>query len=193
MTHPVNLDEKNFYAVFPQRVNALIHDQQLLRVWRKFGPEVFRRSAVLEGLAEFIAASGFSGRRCVEIGTCNGLTAIVLARHFDEVVTIDIAPNDVKREIAAFLKVRNITFVDVKDNAEKAAVIGGLAFDGAVCDGDHVRDTQTDFALVSRCGNVLLHEHWEAQPTVVDLVRGLRARSWKVTASGKWALVDGGR
>jgi hypothetical protein len=187
MTHPLNLDEKAFYAVFPQRVNALLNDAQLLRVWKKFGPEVFRRSAVLEGLADFVKTTGFAGKRCVEIGTCNGLTAIVLARHFDEVVTIDIAPNDVKREIAEFLKVRNITFVDVADNVEKASVIRGLEFDGGVCDGDHARDTETDFALVERSGQVLLHEHWPPQPPVMQLVDRLSLTGAVVTA-GKWAL-----
>lgn len=193
MPHPLNLDEKAFYAVFPERANALINDSQLLRVWKKFGPEVFRRSAVLEGLDAFVKAQGFGGKTVCEIGTCNGLTAIVLARYFGEVVTIDIAPNDVKREIAAFLKVKNIQFIDVNDNAEKAAVIKGLDFDGAFCDGDHARDTDTDFAMVARCGRVLMHEHWEPQPAVMELVRRLKARGGsRVVTSGKWAYWDGG-
>lgn len=179
--------EKWFWANFFPRFDALLHDPQLMRVYRKFGPEVFRRSAALEGLDAFVKANGFGGKRCIEIGTCHGLTAIVLARYFDEVVTIDIEPFPLKHEIAAFLRVKNIRFVDVKDNAEKAEVIRALEFDAAFCDGDHARDT-----LVARCGRVLLHEHWQPQPPVVELVRGLRATGWKVAAAGKWALVDGG-
>lgn len=184
--------EKWFWANFFPRFTALQGDPQLMRVYRKFGPEVFRRSAVLEGFDGFVKAHGFAGKRCVEIGTCHGLTAIVLARYFDEVVTIDIEPFPLKHEIAAFLKVKNIAFIDVENNAAKAEVIKGLQFDAAFCDGDHAKDTARDFALVARCGRVLLHEHWEPQPPVIELVRSLRARSWKVVTAGKWALVDGG-
>jgi hypothetical protein len=181
--------EKWFYAHFPERFAALHDDAQLVRVYERFGLGVFRRSAVLEGFNAFLRNTGFGGRRCVEIGTCNGLTAIVLARYFDEVITIDIAPNDVKREIAAFLNVANIQFVDVKDNAEKAAVTKGLIFDGAFSDGDHNKDAAADFALVRRCGQVLMHEYWQAQPAVFDLVNNLpRTNPGEVITHNKWAL-----
>ena len=175
--------EKTFY----ERFFALHRDPQLVEVVKTFGIGVFRRSSVLEGFAEFIKANGFGGRRCVEIGTCNGLTALVLARHFDEVVTIDIAPNDVKRRIAEYVGARNITFVDVKDNAEKERAIGALEFDGAYVDGDHAHDTETDFALVQRSGRVLFHEYWPAQPAVMGMVERLRSRG-DVVAQGKLAL-----
>lgn len=186
--------EKHFYARFPERFLALYRDPQLCRVVDEFGIEVFRRSAVLEGLDDFVRAQGFRGTRCVEIGTCNGLTALVLARYFDEVVTIDNAPNDIKRRIAEALGVTNIRFIDVANNAEKAEVVRGLdGFDAAFVDGDHARDTETDFALVARCGNVLFHEHWDQQPAVVELVRRLKARGGsRVVTAGKWALWDGG-
>jgi hypothetical protein len=181
--------EKWFWSVFFDRFDALAGDAQLMRVYRKFGREVFRRSAVLEGLGEFVKAHQFGGKRCVEIGTCHGLTAILLARHFDEVVSIDIAPFPVKHEILAFLKVKNVTFIDVADNAEKAQVIKGLTFDGAFSDGDHAKDAQADFNLVRRCGQVLMHEFWPAQPPVFDLVNNLaRTNPGEVVTGGKWAL-----
>jgi predicted O-methyltransferase YrrM len=181
--------EKYFYANFPERVNALIRDPQLLRVWEEFGPEVFRRSAVLEGLDAFVRAHGFGGHCCVEVGTCNGLTALVLARYFGEVITIDIAPNDVKRDIAAHLGVTNIRFVDVSDNAEKAEVIKAMTFDGAFSDGDHHKDAAADFSLLRRCGQVLMHEYWPAQPAVFDLVNNLpRTNPGEVATQNKWAL-----
>jgi protein-L-isoaspartate O-methyltransferase len=175
--------EKAFY----ERFFALHRDPQLVEVVKTFGIGVFRRSSVLEGFAEFIKANGFGGRRCVEIGTCNGLTALVLARHFDEVVTIDIAPNEVKRRIAHHCQARNIRFVDIADNAEKAHLIGGLEFDAAYVDGDHAHDTETDFALVQRSGRVLFHECWEAQPPVFNLVNRLK-ESGSVITKGKLAL-----
>jgi hypothetical protein len=188
--------EKLFYQAFPERFASLHDDPQLVRVYEQFGIGVFRRSAVLEGFDAFVRKVGFSGNRCVEIGTCNGLTAIVLARYFDEVVTIDVEPNDVKREIAAFLNVKNIRFIDVKNNAEKASVIYPMDYEGAFCDGDHARDTESDFALVEDCGDVLFHEHWAPQPSVLQLVDRLRVRESTgvtsltrgiVTTYGKWA------
>lgn len=191
-----NLDplhvEKAFYALFPERFKSLHDDPQLVQVYERFGIEVFRRSAVLEGFDSFVRQVGLHGRRCVEIGTCAGLTAIVLARYFEEVVTIDIAPNEHKRAIAEHVGANNIRFVEVHDNAEKAEVLRALHFDAAFVDGDHARDTETDFQLVARCGRVLFHEHWEPQPAVMNLVRGLRARGGHVLTSGKWAYWDGG-
>lgn len=176
-------DEKLFY----ERFLALHRDAQLVEVVKAFGIGVFRRSSVLEGFANFVATQSFSGRCCIEIGTCNGLTALVLARHFDEVVTIDVVPSDVKRRIAAHMGVKNIRFVDVRDNAEKATVIAGVTFDAAYVDGDHTNDTETDFALVKRAGRVLFHEFWLAQPAVVALVDRLRSQG-RVVTQGKLAL-----
>jgi len=185
----VNDEEKIFYSRFPERFEALANDQKLMRVWRKFGIDVFRRSAVLEGFDAFLRAQKFTGRRCVEIGSWNGLTAIVLARYFDEVVSLDIVAREEKHEIAKFLGVKNIQFIDVRDNAQKADVIRGLdAFDAGYSDGDHAKDAASDFALLERGGRVLMHEHWESQPPVVDLVKSLRARGDTVVTAGKWAL-----
>lgn len=177
------LDEKRFY----DRFYALHHDPLLVRVYERFGIGVFRRSSVLEGFNDFARKNGFSGKRVVEIGTCHGLTAAVLSRWFGEVVTIDIEPNAKKRQIAEFLKIENVRFVDVKDNAEKATVIADLDFDAAFVDGDHARDTDSDVALVRRCGRVLLHENWAPQPAVVAAVNRLAIEGHVVTA-GKWAL-----
>lgn len=183
--------EKWFWANFFERFEALHGDPQLMRVYRKFGPDVFRRSAALEGLEAFVKQHQFGGVGCIEIGTCHGLTAVVLARYFEHVTTIDIAPNPLKHEILDFLKLtKRVRCIDVKDNAEKADVIRmymGGETDAAFVDGDHARDTETDFALVERCGQVLFHEHWAPQPPVMDLVNRLRTRG-TVSTAGKWAL-----
>lgn len=176
-------DEKLFY----ERFFALHRNKDLLSVCHAFGIEVFRRSSVLEGFEVFLDRTQFNGARCVEIGTCNGLTALVLARRFDEVVSIDIAPNEVKHRIARHCGAHNIRFVDVKDNAEKARVIKGLDFDAAYVDGDHAHDTETDFALVRSAGRVVFHEYWAAQPSVMHLVESLRTQG-KVETQGKLAL-----
>lgn len=180
-------EEKMFY----ERFWALLNDVDLMAVFKAYGPSAFRRSSVLEGLEPFIKAQRFGGKACVEIGTLKGLTAIVLSRHFEHVVTIDIVDDPLKHVIASSLGIRNIEFVTVKDNAEKATVINGLDFDGAYVDGDHARDTESDFALVKRCGRVLFHEHWDAQPPVMQLIGRLgetHRGDGRVTVSGKFAL-----
>jgi hypothetical protein len=174
-------EEKLFY----ERFYSLVGDKQLFDICNKFGIAVFRRSSVLENFAKIVKEFGFGGTRCVEIGTCNGLTSIVLARHFSEVVTIDIAPNAIRHEIADFIGARNIKFVDINSNAEKRKVIESLKFDGAYVDGDHFSDTRDDFDLVKRCGQVLFHEFWPAQRAVVDLVESLRPN---IKTIGKFAL-----
>lgn len=175
--------EKLFY----ERFMALHRDPVLVRIYEAFGIGVFRRSCVLEGFDAFIRKNGFAGKRVVEIGTCNGLTAIILARHFAEVVTIDNAPNEKKYEIAQFLGVENVRFIDVANNDQKAAVIRGLDFDAAFVDGDHACDTETDFSLVERCGRVLFHEYWAPQQPVVELVDALRVHG-HVETEQKWAI-----
>lgn len=173
-------EEKLFY----ERFWALLNDRDLMAVFKAYGPAAFRRSSVLEGFESFIKARGFGGKCCVEIGTLKGLTAIVLARYFERVVTIDIVDDPLKREIAAMLGVHNVEFHTVTDNAEKAKRIALLTFDAAYVDGDHARDTESDFALVKRCGKVLFHEHWPAQPAVMALC----GRLGKVATQGKFAL-----
>lgn len=173
-------NEKRFY----ERFWALHRDPQLVRVMQEFGIEPFRRSSVLEGLESFVAENDFSGKTCVEIGSWKGLTAVVLSRYFEEVISIDICPNEEKHAIAKFLGIDNIRFLDIKDNEEKATVINNLQFDAAFVDGDHARDTETDFALVRRCGHVLFHEYWEAQPAVMKLVNSLHP----IVTKNKWAL-----
>lgn len=168
---------------------SLLNDRDLMRVFERFGPAAFRRSSVLEGFEEFIRSQAFGGDACVEIGTGKGLTAIVLARHFKRVMTIDIVEDHQRVEFAEFVGANNIDFMTVKDNAGKAAVISKIRVDAAYIDGDHAHDTESDFALVRGCGRVLFHEHWDAQPPVKNLVRDLvRGKPGALTTSGKFAL-----
>lgn len=159
----------------------------LRAVYENFGMEVFRRSSCLDGFAAFLKANGFTGRRCIEIGTCNGLTAIVLARLFDEVVSIDTVPRPVKHEVVKFCGLENVRFIDVANNTEKAEAVDGLAFDAAYSDGDHAHDAQTDLDLVKHCGLVLFHEYWPLCPQVWGQVNALRAEG-EVVSSGTYAI-----
>lgn len=177
-------EEKKFY----ERFYALMGDPFLRRLVDEIGVEVFRRSSVLEGFDEFLRTTHFKGECCMEIGTCNGLTAVVLARYFKKVISVDVAPSAMKHIVARSAKVdTRVHFIEVKDNAEKARVVSSFAFDAAYSDGDHARDTYTDFELVRKCGRVLFHEYWQTQPPVWNLVNSL-ARTGMVKTKGKFAL-----
>lgn len=176
-------DEKLFY----ERFNNLHGDPVLLGIFQRFGISVFRRSSVLEGFAQFIEANNFRGKTCVEIGTCKGLTALVLSRFFDTVVSVDIVADHQRNEIAEFVGVKNVHFMTVANNYEKADLLDKLVFDAAYADGDHAQDTMLDFSLVRKCGRVLFHEYWEVQPEVMRLVSRL-AKQGHVVTSGKFAL-----
>jgi SAM-dependent methyltransferase len=162
-------------------------DEQLRSIMGHFGIDAFRRSCVLENFDKFLKDNNFRGGRCVEIGTYNGLTALVLARHFREVVSIDNLPNTMKHAVLKHTGVKNIKFIDIKSNTEKADIINSLDFDAAFVDGDHENDTQFDFNLVEKCGRVLFHEYWEKQPKVFELVNSLKKIN-RVVIDNKLAL-----
>lgn len=162
-------------------------DPQLLSIFDQFGADAFRRSSLFDGLAAFLAKVKLGGKRCVEIGTFNGITALVLARHFEEVVSIDIFPHTLKHAVLKASGVKNVRFIDVKNNEEKAAILKDMEFDAAYVDGDHVKDTVTDFELVRKCGRVVFHEYWQQQAPVWNLVNSLRVKD-SVFIDGKLAL-----
>ncbi len=164
------------------RLQILLEDPALMRAYERFGGAPFRRSSVFHGLARFLTEQAIEGDTCFEIGTWNGLTAAVLSRFFRRVVTVDIAHNAEKREILAFLGIRNVECIDIVDNADKLAIASGLEFDFAYLDGDHAHDTDADFAMTRKAGRVLFHEAWPHQPPVWNLVHRLPPR--EVTFGG---------
>lgn len=155
------------------RLNVVMCDPMLLSVFQRFGGSVFRRSSVFHGLGGFLKKHNVRGERCFEIGTWNGLTAAVLSRHFDEVVTVDVAHNALKHEILAHLGITNVRCIDIKDNAGKKPVLRGLKFDCAYLDGNHAEDTEADWDMTRRCGRVIFHEVWPFQSPVWSLVHAL--------------------
>lgn len=155
------------------RLQTVLNDPQLLAVYQEFGGETLRRSSVFHGLAKFLTEQQVSGHTCFEIGTWNGLTAVVLSRYFDQVVTVDIFHNPMRKRIIDFLGIKNIVCVDIVDNDQKAKVAKDLDFDFAYMDGNHADDTELDWEITKRCGRVLMHEFWPHQRPVFDLCLSL--------------------
>lgn len=173
-----------------ERIQAILGDPMLAQVYGRFGISTFRRSAVLKGLGKFLADQKVRGERCFEIGTWNGLTAAVLSRFFDEVVTVDIAHNDLKHEVLSFLGIKNVRCIDIDSNEHKASVASITDFDFAFLDGNHAQDTEADWALTKHCGRVLFDEAWPFQPPVWHLVNSLPPEQMAYGGAGL-ALWDG--
>jgi hypothetical protein len=173
VTEQVQYWSRSMEKKLGDRVQTVLCDPYLLTVFQEFGGETFRRSSVFHGLEKFLADNMVRGKLCFEIGTWNGLTAAVLSRHFDQVVTVDIAHNELKHTIIKRLGIQNIQFVDIGDNYDKWKVAEELDFDFAFLDGNHADDTAADWEIVKRCGRVLFHEAWPFQIPVWKLVQGL--------------------
>lgn len=154
-------------------LQIILTDPYLFEIHKHFGGAVFRRSSVFHELKRVLEDNHIRGRTCFEIGTWNGITAVILSRYFKRVVTVDIFHNPIRHEIVKHLGITNIEFVDIKDNAEKAQVAKRTPFDFAYVDGNHAEDTQSDWDLVNHCGRVLFQECLPMQPPVWDLVRSL--------------------
>lgn len=172
------------------RMQMLLGDEALLKVYQKFGGSPFRRSSVFHGLARFLRQCEVRGGTCFEIGTWNGLTAAVLSRFFDQVVTVDIAHNELKHEILSHLGITNVKCVDIRDNDHKAQVAKRLEFDFAYLDGDHANDTESDWELTKGCRHILFHEVWPFQDPVWRLVNQLPYQQVTYGGAGL-ALWDG--
>ena len=109
-------------------------------------------------------------KHILEIGTCQGLTAAVLAEHADRVTTIDIVDRPVCEEVWKFFGcLGKIDRRVCRDDKHKAEIIGEIGFDAgfdmAYVDGCHDRPGAAfDFVCVKGCGCVLFHDYPTADP-----------------------------
>lgn len=168
------LDDENEH-IEGDIVHGALSNKLLNAIFKQFGRRAFARSSACGEFEAFLKRINARGKCCLEIGTYNGITAVVLSQFFDEVhcVTVDeVPPRLFRSEIVSHLGITNIHFHDAKDNAEKSDFIKALEFDFAYVDGDHA-DTRDDFELVKHCGRVLFHEYWPLQAQVWNLVNSL--------------------
>lgn len=155
------------------RVQIVLESPDLLSAYQRFGAEILRRSSVFHGLERFLRDQKITGDRCFEVGTWNGLTAVILSKFFKEVVTVDIAHNEAKHKVLRHLGITNVRCIDIDSNDEKKAYADQFAFDFAYLDGNHADDTLDDWAITKKCGRVLFHEAWPWQVPVWGLVHTL--------------------
>ena len=152
-----------------------------------------------ETLARALAGKGY--RHALEIGTYRGCSTAAIAQYVERVTTIDLLHGYVERDGGfdrlAFwesLGLRNIAFVQVTDDAEKALAVSALDFDFAFIDGGHdAESVRRDFEMVKRCGRVLFHDYDASgrpgRHHVYDFVNELPAD--EVEIMGDFALWSG--
>lgn len=184
--NPMRVWTREMEKIVQDRVQTVLCNRNLYSVMQRFGAQVFRRSSVFHGLDEFLSEQKVHGEICFEIGTWNGLTAVVLSQYFERVVSVDIVHNALKHEIIEHLGIRNIRCFDIKDNADKRKVLREFCpdHDFAYMDGNHADDTMEDWKLVNGCGRVLFHEMWPFQPPVWQLVHSLPADQVALNGDG---------
>ena len=132
----------------------------------------------------------------LEIGTCFGLSAALLAEYAVRVDTVDVVIFDneegIREQVWKYLGVSHkIHFHLTQSSRLKKELIRGLKFDFAFIDGQHLMENVAfDFSLVRDCGRVLVHDYRGDWPDVVEFVDSLREEEWKKLARGNFALVE---
>lgn len=171
----------------PEEAEAVIGDVQfgalrnpmLNEVLKHFGSAAFKRCSVMMEFEAFLKRTGARGGTCLEIGTFHGISAVVLSQYFDRVICVSWDDNStplLKHQIVKHLGIDNIRFFEIDSEADKKRLVDQLDFNFCYQDGNHVRDTHSDYELVKRCGRVLFHEYWPLQPPVWNLVNSLPQR-----------------
>jgi hypothetical protein len=98
---------------------------------------------------------------CVEIGTCNGISTMLLARFCQTVRTFDIAMNPRRMEVWSHFKVsdRIESFVSPDIHLIRKT-IQSKRFDLAYIDGGHLYgEVMFDIETVEHCGNIIFHDY----------------------------------
>lgn len=161
-------------------MTSALRNPLLVKVIEQFGPEALRRASVCMEFEAFLRRIGAGGECCLEIGTYNGISALILSQFFERVVTISLEDHGtdtkMKQRIFEACGVKNVHPIEIADDRQKAEIIPRHAFDFAYLDGDHVNCTESDFALTKHCGRVLFHEYWPLQPPVWNFVNALDPR-----------------
>ena len=113
----------------------------------------------------------------VELGTFNGLSALVMAGICD-VHTFDVHYFKEAKEIWNQFKTRGkITSYVVKNCHEIGQILKSINFDFAFVDVVHEKEpTREAFELVKDCGRVLFHDNFERFPGVMELCNEIGAK-----------------
>lgn len=140
-------------------------DEFIESIADRLGSEVLASSAVQAGGREVVARQLVRLRALrvdtiVEIGTRHGITAALLGRFAERVITIDIDKSPIVYDVLACAGVDNVVPLIVHNDEAKGLLLDRLNFDLAFVDGDHhYAGVAFDFAHARRCGCVVFHDY----------------------------------
>lgn len=125
------------------------------------GDDVVARSCMKDEPWKLLDGKHFNA--VLEIGTCCGLSAMVLAHYAEVVITVDIERHPL---LDATLAVFNaglqsrISAIHVRNDHDKRLLVRQLDFDMAFVDGQHtLAGCELDFLITKKCGSVLFHDY----------------------------------
>ncbi len=120
------------------------------------GGSIIRAEAMILGLLNAVKP-----KHVLEIGTLNGLSAVLWAQYAEKVTTIDIADREIRPKVWDFMGVKSkILPYLATDDEDKKNYIEEIEFDLAFIDGLHTGEAVAyDFECVKKCGCVLFHDY----------------------------------
>lgn len=147
-------------------INNFIHKgsgELFRKIYDKFQKEIEGYPSAVKREKAFIEFLKIAQPKIViEIGTCLGISASLIAQYADKVYTFDTTEHPIKYEIWDYLGIRHkIEAFIIKSNEEKAGIISKIEFDFAYIDGDHRREgVEFDFDCVkNKCGKLLFDDY----------------------------------
>ena len=164
----------------------------------KFPPDYWRWTSVMyeEDTFRWFLMNTRPIECVLEIGTCYGLSAALLAEFAKRVETVDVVIFDneegIREQVWKYLEVRDkINFHLTQSSRLKKELIQSLKFDFAFIDGQHLTENVAfDFSLTRACGRVLFHDYRNDWPDVVEFVDSLSLSEWNKITKGNFALVE---
>lgn len=175
--------DQNTRAVY----DYLCKQDRALKEW-SMGAACYRR------MTEFLETKfkGAVDLRILEIGTCRGLSALLLAR-FGTVFTLDVQTYDgmqkVMDEVPKLPGQGAIVRVVSRDPDEARRLVGSMRFDVAFIDGCHVYEwVRRDIAFARTVSDTLVFHDYNAEKfpgcvKAIDECRGGAKFTWKPDCS----------
>lgn len=173
-----------------------------------FGADAVRRSVLYDngeahlcGIMESRVIPEIQGERIgiLEIGTCRGISASILAR-YGHVYTFDVKAWKGFDETIEFgrayagrngIHFHGVTRMGIQTPEQIAEIAQGFTFHVAHEDASHrYPDIAANWPVLSRCGRVIFHDYDGSQPDVTRFVNECRLTG-HVTRSGPFAYWRG--
>ena len=161
----------------------------------KFGSDINHMSCVYlndgEGVIRRLTKKIIPKREVLEIGTYRGVSACVLSTIFENVITVDIKDEPMRKEIMATTD--NVEFVKVKNRTNEIAVVIDIFknhnIDMVFLDGEHFNgELAKDWEMVKDyCPNILIHDYSPSFSEVYDFVN--EKKGYKLYKEGTFALL----